>query len=184
MTELTPPGSDDSVRERTETAELTVFPTQIRIEEAESLLAATDDDLVQIAVIETLYYPYQIFDFRVQAEALFNSLDQELVCGVDLCREKALLIDDKPELTVKSVPTDQILPIKHDDVLETARSYLTTIIHRRLTISRSITLTQQNSYRRYRPFYHTECQTDDGTYLRYIIDGITGAFHRIHGVTE
>lgn len=184
MTELTTQESNKAARKRTEPAELAIFPTQITADEAESLLATTDDDLTRTTVIETLYYPYQIFDFRVQAEALFNSLDQELVCGVDLCREKALLLDEDPESVVKSVPCDRILPIRHEDVLETARSYLTTIIHRRLTISQSITLAQQNCYRRYRPFYRTECQTKEGVNLQYIVDGITGAFHRVHGVTE
>lgn len=182
MTETTLLEPSEPIDDSEDTAEVATFPKRLEEDDAETLLTATDNEVAQTSVVEILYYPYQIFDFRIQVEALFNSFDQAFSCGVDLRRERALLIDESLEPTVKSIPTDQALPIKHKDVTETARTYLTKVVHRRLTISRSVTLTRQDSYRRYRPFYHTWCQTTDGHHLHYIVDGVTGDFHRIYNI--
>lgn len=182
MTKTSLPEPGESINDSKDTAEVAMFPKRVEEDDAETLLTTTDNEITQTSVVEILYYPYQIFDVRIQVEALFNSFDEAFSCGVDLRSERALLIDESLEPTIKSIPTDQVLPVKHEDVIETARTYLTKVVHRRLTISRSVTLTQQDSYRRYRPFYHTRCLTTDSHHLHYIVDGVTGDFHRIYNI--
>ena len=163
-------------------AQLTAFPAQVTADEAASLLASTDDDITHVSAEELLYYPYRIVEFRVQVEALFNSFDQVQTCGVDLCNGKALLVDDDPGSTVTSVPSKQVLPAEEDGngVIEIAHSYVVEAVHRRLTIGRSMEVTKQKSYLRYRPFHLVKCQTVNGAQLTYIVDSITSGFHRVY----
>lgn len=163
------------------TVEVTVFRTAVDADEAASRLAASADEMVRASTERRLYYPYHVVAYRVEVDALFNSFDEVIRCGVDLRNDKALLVDGL-ETTEVSVPADGVLPAEHaaEEVRRTARSYVTEVAHRRLTIGRSMSLTRLEDSRRYRPFHLVECETADGDELAYIVDGVSGDFHRVY----
>lgn len=166
----------------TDPTRLAAFPVRTTADEAASLLASTDGDLVDASATETLYYPYQLSEVRVAADALLNAFERSVLCGVDLRTGKALLVDDDPGSTAASVPAERVLPAERDgeEAAEIARSYVAEVAHRRLTVGRSAELTELAVFRRYRPFHLVACRTADGGRLTYIVDGVTSDFHRVY----
>lgn len=183
MTENLTAYSEHSSETDCPTTQITGFPMEVDADEAATRLAATDTEIVDVSIEDCLYYPYHVATYRVEVDALFNSFDEEIDCGVDLRSGTALLVDDLGAVDV-TVPTDAILPAEYDEtgdeVMETTRSYITEVAHRRLTIGRSMDLTRLESTRRYRPFHLAICETVDGNEFTYIVDGVSADFHRVY----
>lgn len=161
---------------------ITTLPLQVNTTAAQETLRESDEAMERVNVLELLYYPYGIFVFDIHAEALLNSFQDEVVCGIDLVNGKELLIDETLDPDVKPVPDHNVLSAKKslEDAKSAARTYLMEVAQQRLKVIRSPTITLQDHQRLYRPFHFLKCNTTDGRQYYYAVDGVTGDFHRVY----
>ncbi|WP_129113676.1 hypothetical protein [Halegenticoccus tardaugens] len=158
------------------------FPLRVTADDAVQILTESDTDMAAAAPHALLYYPYGIFEFEVQADALLNSFRETVVCAVDLINEKELLVDEQPTPNRRSVPPRNVLSTSHSvvDVESAARTYLFEITQQRLKLIRTPTLEVRSRTLLYRPFHVLECTTTAGDEYDYVVDGVSGEFHRIY----
>jgi hypothetical protein len=159
-----------------------VFNWEISEAEAESILFGTDEEILETTAQYPIYYPYQVFSFDLHAKALLNELDDRVHCGIDLCHGKELFINRLPTLHEKAVNTDMIIPPSGSivDPETAARNYLLELVRKELRSSRPPDFTTVKNQKLYRPFHVVECQTTSGNFLTYIVDGVSGDFHRLY----
>ncbi|ODR83260.1 hypothetical protein BG842_09975 [Haladaptatus sp. W1] len=159
-----------------------VFDREISEAEAESILFGTDEEILETTAEHPIYYPYQVFSFDLHAEALLNELDDRVHCGIDLCHGKELFINRLPTLHEKTVETDMLIPPSGSiaDPETAARNYLLELVRKELRSSRPPDFTTVENQRLHRPFHIVECQTTSGDFLTYIVDGVSGDFHRLY----
>lgn len=158
------------------------FETEVSPADAERRLRESDDAMVAATAERVLYYPYRLFTFDLHAEALLNELDDTVYCAVDLCNGDELFVDDLPTVAERRVETDAVVPTGDLDADPEgiARRYLLEMARKHLRVGSAPDLSVAADRRVYRPFHLVECETADGVFLSYIVDGLTGDFHRVY----
>ncbi|WP_101295778.1 hypothetical protein [Halegenticoccus soli] len=158
------------------------FPLRVDAAEAARTLVESDERMDRATPHSILYYPYGVFAFEVRAEALLNSFREKVTCAVDLINEKELLVDEQPTPEQRSVPQQNVLSTPHSvaDVESAARTYLFEVTQQRLKLVRTPTLRALSRALLYRPFHALECTTVSGDEYDYVVDGVSGKFHRIY----
>ncbi|GAA0255964.1 hypothetical protein ACFFQF_16230 [Haladaptatus pallidirubidus] len=161
---------------------VTVFNTTVSAEEAEQTLLETDTDMAETTADRLVYYPYRVFGFDLHAEAFLDDFTDRVYCGVDLCNGKEVFIEEAPQTTEQVVNADMIVPVKDEtkDVERIARYYLLELVRKELRVGSPPDLHVVEDYRIYRPFHLVDCTTSDETSLTYIVDSVTGDFHRVY----
>lgn len=161
---------------------VTVFETTISAAEAEQTLLETDTEMTDTTTDRFVYYPYRVFGFDLQATAFLDEFSDRVYCGVDLCNGKELFIEDSPQTTDQVVDKDAIVPSSDDitDPKRTARQYLLELARKELRVGSPPDLTVVADHRVYRLFHLVDCETTEGTFLTYIVDSVTGDFHRVY----
>lgn len=161
---------------------ITVFDTDVSSAEAEQTLFETDEAMVEVTADGVVYYPYRVFGFDLHANALLNEFNDRVYCGIDLCNDKELFIDEKPTTTEHVVDEDAIVPPANDvkNPERTARQYLFELARKEFRVGSPPDLTVVEVQRIYRPFHVVECKTSDETFLTYIVDGVSSDFHRVY----
>jgi hypothetical protein len=161
---------------------ISVFDADVSSSDAVRTLLETDDELVEATTDGVVYYPYRVFGFDLHAEALLDEFDDRVYCGVDLCNDKEMFIDEKPTPTEYVVDGDAVVPPSDDvtDPEQTARRYLFELARKEFRVGSPPDLTVVKDRRIHRPFHVVDCETADETFLTYVVDGVTGGFHRIY----
>ncbi|WP_266081905.1 hypothetical protein [Haladaptatus caseinilyticus] len=161
---------------------ITVFDTAVSAEEAEQSLLKSDTDMAETTADRLVYYPYRVFGFDLHAEAFLDEFTDRVYCGVDLCNGKEVFIEEAPKTTDKVVDADLIVPVTDEieDAQRIARYYLLELVRKELRVGSPPDLHPVEDRRIYRPFHLVDCTTSDKTSLMYIVDGVTGDFHRIY----
>ncbi len=159
-----------------------VFDSTVSTADAEQTLLETDEEMIQATTDGYVYYPYHVFGFHLHAKALLDEFEEQVYCGIDLCNDKEMFIDQQPATTEQTVNEDALVP--PDPTLEdperTARHYLLEIARKEFRVGSPPELTVVEDQRVYRPFHLVECKTTTGTFLTYIVDGVSGDFHRVY----
>lgn len=161
---------------------VTSFELAVSAADAEETLLRTDEAMTETTADGLVYYPYRVFGFDLHAEALLDEFDDRVYCGIDLCNDKETFIDERPPTTERVVDRDALVPPSDDveDPERTARRYLLEVARKELRVGSPPDLTVVEDRRIHRPFHVVECETEDGTFLTYIVDGVTGDFHRVY----
>lgn len=161
---------------------VTVFDTEVSAATAEQTLLETDKAMVDTTADGLVYYPYRVFGFDLHAEALFDEFNDRVYCGIDLCNGKEMFIEQTPTTTKQVITEEAIVPVDTDiaNPKRTARRYLLELVQRELRVGSPPDLSVVEDRRVYRPFHVVECETGDGMFLTYIVDGVTGSFHRVY----
>jgi hypothetical protein len=161
---------------------VTVFDTEVSAATAEQTLLETDEAMVGTTADGLVYYPYRLFGFDLHAEALLDEFDDRVYCGIDLCNGKEMFIEQAPTMTEQVVDEEAIVPVDTDiaNPKRTARRYLLELVRKELRVGSPPDLSVVEDRRVYRPFYVVECETSGETFLTYIVDGVTGSFHRVY----
>lgn len=161
---------------------VTVFDTTVSVAEAEQTLLETDTEMADTTADGLVYYPYRIFGFDLHAEALLDDFNDQVYCGVDLCNGKEMFIEESPQTVDRVVNEDAIVPADPNitDPKRTARHYLLELARKELRVGSPPDLQVIDDRRIYRPFHLIECTTADETSLTYIVDSVTGDFHRVY----
>lgn len=158
------------------------FDQAVTAADAEQTLLETDEKMVQATADGCVYYPYRVFGFDLHAKALLDEFEDRIYCGIDLCNDKEMFIDERPVTTEKTVKEDALVPPdpEIEDPEQTARHYLFEIARKELRVGSPPELTVVEDQRMYRPFHLIECRTATETFLTYIVDGVSGDFHRVY----
>ncbi|WP_435157862.1 hypothetical protein [Haladaptatus sp. DFWS20] len=161
---------------------VTVFDTTVSAEEAEQTLIETDIDMAETTADRLVYYPYRVFGFDLHAEAFFDDFTDRVYCGVDLCNGKEVFIEEAPQTTDQVVDADMVVPVADEieDAQQIARYYLLELVRKELRVGSPPDLHLIEDRRIYRPFHLVDCKTSDKTSLTYIVDSVTGDFHRVY----
>ncbi|MFC6716076.1 hypothetical protein ACFQGT_17515 [Natrialbaceae archaeon GCM10025810] len=159
-----------------------VFDPTVLAADAEQILLETDEEMIQATADGYVYYPYRVFGFHLRAKALIDEFEERVYCGIDLCNDKEMFIDQQPTLTERTVTEDALVPPapEIEDPKQTARHYILELARKELRVGSPPELTVIEDQRVYRPFHLVECQTASGTFLTYIVDGVRGDFHRVY----
>lgn len=161
---------------------IAAFDPTVSAADAEQTLLETDEDMVQATADGCVYYPYHMFGFHLHAKALLDEFEERVYCGIDLCNDKELFIEEQPNTVERTVNKDALIP--PDPNLEnperTARHYLLEIARKEFRVGSPPELTVVEEQRVYRPFHLVECKTTTGTFLTYIVDSVSGDFHRVY----
>lgn len=168
----------------TQTATITVntFSTEVDVTAARSSLIESDERMAEATIRTQLYYPYQVIMFKLSAETLLSTVDEKMVCGVDLVNGKELLIDERPTSMSVTVPETDVLTAQQsrEEAISAARYYVLQISQRRLKFTHTPDITLLESRLLYRPFHLADCQTTNDESYRYIVDSVSGNFHRVY----
>lgn len=162
---------------------IVTFPMDVPASDAEDILLDTDDEIATTTATDITYYPYQVYTFDLHADALLNEFSDHVACGVDLCNGQELFLEDPPTTTETSVPRESVVAPNPDSIQDPetiARHYLLELARKELRVGSPPDLTLVDDTRVHRPFHIVECETTDNVFLTYIVDGITGDFHRVY----
>ncbi|ELY72927.1 hypothetical protein C488_14652 [Natrinema pellirubrum DSM 15624] len=159
-----------------------MFETDVSSTDAEETLVKTDAEMADATAEKLVYYPYRVFEFDLHAEALLDEFDDRVYCGVDLCNNKEMFIDESPDPTETVIAEDAVVPTADEsiDPERTARRHLVNLARKELRIGSAPDLTVVDDIRIYRPFHVVTCTTTAEQQLTYIVDAVTGEFHRIY----
>lgn len=161
---------------------VSVFDADVSAADAEQTLLETDEEMVAATADGVVYYPYRVFGFDLHAEALLDEFEDRVYCGVDLCNDKELFLESEPTPTEEVVDEDAVVPPSDDveDPERTARRYLFELARKEFRVGSPPDLTVVDDRVVHRPFHVVDCETADGTFLSYVVDGVKGDFHRIY----
>ncbi|RZV06448.1 hypothetical protein BDK88_3447 [Natrinema hispanicum] len=161
---------------------ITIFETDVSSAAAEKILVDTDTEMADATADRLVYYPYRVFGFDLHAEALLDEFGDRVYCGVDLCNDKEMFIEEAPKTTETVVDEDTLVPPADDltDPERTARRYLVDLARKELRVGSPPDLTVVADRRVYRPFHVVTCATTAAQRLTYIVDAVTGEFHRVY----
>ncbi|WP_433633470.1 hypothetical protein [Halomicrococcus sp. NG-SE-24] len=150
--------------------------------EAEQTLLETDTEMADTTADGLVYYPYRVFGFNLHAEAFLDDFSDQVYCGVDLCNGKEMFIEEAPETVDQVVDEDAVVPVDADieNPKRTARHYLLELARKELRVGSPPDLQVIEDRRIYRPFHLIKCATANEISLTYIVDSITGDFHRVY----
>ncbi|QFU84557.1 hypothetical protein [Natronorubrum aibiense] len=161
---------------------IAVFETDISPATAAEILIKTDEKMVDATADSLVYYPYHVFGFDLHAEALLDEFDDRIYCGIDLCNDKEVFIDEVPNTMEQVVDEEAIVPPETGirDPEQTARAYLMELARKELRVGSPPDLTVVENRRIHRPFHVVTCETTTEQRLTYIVDAVTGDFHRVY----
>lgn len=161
---------------------IAVFETSVSPTDAEETLVETDAEMADATADRVVYYPYRVFEFELHAEALLDEFDDRVYCGVDLCNDKEMFIDEPPDPAEAVVDEDALVPPADEPTApeQTARRHLVNLARKELRVGSPPDLTVVDDRRIYRPFHVVTCTTTAEQRLTYIVDAVTGEFHRVY----
>lgn len=161
---------------------ITLFERETSAASAERALLETDEEMTAAEATGLVHYPYRVFGIGLRAKALFEEYQDRVYCGVDLCQGKELFIGERPTLVERSIDTDTLISADESvvDPERTARQHVLELSRTQLRVGSAPELGVVEDRRVHRPFHVVECETVDGVFLTYIVDGVSGDFHRVY----
>ncbi len=124
-----------------------------------------------------VYYPYDWYLLRAQANTWFGTTSMDLSCLVD-CRTRVAATTDRFQTETLTTADALVLDrrVQRDDTLPIARRYAAHAIrhkHKALVPPQIEVLRQQSVYK---PFWVIDCRLENKRGHRMLIDAVTGEY--------
>src|SRR5699024_1902076 len=126
-----------------------------------------------------LYYPYLVYEYKVDRKEFFHTLHGNIGCTIDAVNKIGAVVDFFPELSEADIKNDTIIHSKTrlGNAEYIAKEFINQTIAKKKKIFTVPELKSTRQEMFYRPYWIVEGETKtEGTFL-ITVDAVSGKFH-------